>query len=80
MRDGRMPPALNKAILFTIQKNPCDYKGHTLRILCTELNAVPHAGLGFQILRVSVGNQQNLGVFKRRGGPKRKEPNDEPTR
>ena len=27
---------------------------HTLEILCTELNAVPHAGLGFQFLRVPV--------------------------
>ena len=27
---------------------------HTLEILCTELNAVPHAGLGFHFLRVPV--------------------------
>ena len=27
---------------------------HTLEILCTELTAVPHAGLGFQFLRVQV--------------------------
>ena len=39
---------------FIIQTNPCDYKGHTLRIWCTELNAVPHAGLGFHFLRVQV--------------------------
>ena len=31
-----------------------DTHTHTLRILCTELNAVPHAGLGFQFLRVQV--------------------------
>ena len=38
----------------------------------TELKAVPHAGLGFHFLRVPVGNQRSLGVFKRKGGPKRK--------
>ena len=27
---------------------------HTLRIGCTELKAVPHAGLGYQFLRVQV--------------------------
>ena len=27
---------------------------HTLRIGCTELKAVPHAGLGFHFLRVRV--------------------------
>ena len=32
----------------------CFWTSHTLRIGCTELNAVPHAGLGFQFLRVQV--------------------------
>ena len=45
---------------------------HTLRIGCTELIAVPHASLGFHFLRVSVGSHRILGVFKRKGGPKRK--------
>ena len=31
-----------------------DTHTHTLEILCTELKAVPHAGLGFQFLRVHV--------------------------
>ena len=31
-----------------------DTHTHTLEILCTELNAVPHAGLGFHFLRVPV--------------------------
>ena len=39
----------------------------------TDVNAVPHAGLGFHFLRVPVGNQRNLGVFKRRDGQKEKE-------
>ena len=43
----------------------------------TELKAVPHAGLGFHFLRVPVGNQRILGVFKRKSGPKRKETNDD---
>ena len=55
----------------------CSIKRHTLRIGCTELKAMPHAGLGFHFLRVPVGNQRILGVFKRRGGPKGKETNDD---
>ena len=43
----------------------------------TDLIAVPHAGLGFHFLRVSVGNQRILGVFKRRNGPKRKKTNEQ---
>ena len=45
----------------------------TLRIGCTELKAVPHAGLGFHFLRVPVGSHRILGVFKRKGGPKGKD-------
>ena len=46
---------------------------NTLRIGCTELKAVPHAGLGFHFLRVPVGSHRILGVFKRKGGPKGKD-------
>ena len=49
---------------------------HTLMDMRTDVIAVPHAGLGFQFLRVSVGDQRILGVFKRRNGPKRKKTND----
>ena len=45
---------------------------HTLMDMRTDLTAVPHAGLGFHFPRVSVGSHRNLGVFKRKGGPKRK--------
>ena len=31
---------------------------NTLEILCTELNAVPHAGLGFHFLREQVGKSK----------------------
>ena len=48
-------------------------RAHTLMDMRTDLIAVPHAGLGFQFLRIPVGNQRNLGVFKRRGGQKEKE-------
>ena len=43
----------------------------------TDLTAVPHAGLGYHFLRVQVGNHWNLGVLKRRSGPKRKKSNDD---
>ena len=33
---------------------PPHTRTHTLEILCTELNAVPHAGLGFHFLRIQV--------------------------
>ena len=38
----------------------------------TDLTAVPHVGLGYHFLRVPVRNHRILGVFKRKGGPKRK--------
>ena len=49
----------------------------TLMDMRTDVTAVPHAGLGFHFLRVTVENQRILGVFKRRGGPKGKETNDD---
>ena len=42
---------------------------HTLEILCTQLNAVPHAGLGFQFLRVQVRKpKRKKGNLKGRKG------------
>ena len=36
----------------------------------TDLTAVPHAGLGYQFLRIQVSkNHWGLGVFKRKWGP-----------
>ena len=46
-----------------------DTHTHTLRILCTELKAVPHAGLGFQFLRVHV---QPTGTLRTSRGKKAK--------
>ena len=64
------PPAQNNS-----KRIPVTTKG-TLMDMRTDLIAAPHAGLGFHFLRVSVGNQRILGVFKRRNGPKRKKTND----
>ena len=54
---------LLKTKRITIQ-NPCDYKGHTLMDMRTELKAAPHAGLGFHFLRVPVGSHRILEVLK----------------
>ena len=51
----------------------------TLRIGCTELKAVPHAGLGFQFLRVHV-RTTDPGGLQEEVGPKEKNTSDEPTR
>ena len=52
---------------------------NTLRIGCTELKAVPHAGLGFQFLRVHV-RTTDPGGLQEEVGPKEKNTSDEPTR
>ena len=60
--------------LYKRKKDPYDSKGYTLRIGCTELKAVPHAGLRFQFLRVRV---RTTGSWRSsRGSRAQKEEND----
>ena len=49
---------------------PLDTGGDTLRIGCTELKAVPHAGLGYQFLRVQVRKpEKEVEVHQVQRGP-----------
>ena len=43
---------VTQVVLLTTFSEGAEPLSHTLRIGCTELKAVPHAGLGFQFLRV----------------------------
>ena len=53
-----------------MQKNPCDYKGHTLMEMRTDLTAVPHASLKNPNPERSRKVLKSPEVFKRKRGQK----------
>ena len=57
---------INKQHIDVLKTKLVDWSYNTLEILCTELNAVPHAGLGFHFLRVPVRTIGAWGVWKRK--------------